>query len=769
MFALPVNAADHPLTEEHYAEIVNEVMDNLENDLDPEIDQFLMEFQTLAYAYDSFNIDLEEPYHTKRLLVVATSYVDYAHLGAIETLRGPNNVAVLQFATIEATKDAHGKLNDLQGVVDAMTSLNIYDYGDSMGIMPLGVSCGNGGRFTMTYGTTTVLPPGGGWSTLYVDCGSLCGLAPAVLEIAILAVMTLAFPGVGTAVAGIIVSVHLAMLRNACSNGGHHGASIDIGKVLFLPVNPSASRIYSQPRPTFSISYNANGGSGAPGASTKICCSILWLSSTRPTHPSGRQFLGWSTSSTATTATYAAGGAFTLCGSSRTLYAVWSRIITWDYNGGSESPSSSFLASGNTFGTLPTPNPRPGYTFVGWFNTNAATDGTQISASSTVPSSDTTYWARWRANTYSVTFDMNNGTGGLASVTATYDTAMPTITVPTRAGYTFQGYWDATSGGTQYYNADGTSARTWDRVTDMTLYAQWTMITYTVTFVNWDGTVLGQQTVPHGGAAISPAAPVRQGFIFNGWDNKFSFVIQNMTITAIYELAIHAVTYSAGAGSGAPTDSNGYVAGATVTVSSVEPSRTGYSFSGWLYGGTVYQKGQPFPMPDSDVEFVAQWTQNPTYSVTYNTSGGTAGPVDSNRYAQGATVTVSSVKPTPMSGYSFNGWLYQGITYSGGQTFTMPATDVTLTAQWTQDTTPTTDPGTTTSKPTATSNPTPTQTPTPSESTGSQREVLTPIELASSTEGGLPLWGIIAVVIAVIATIATITLASLYITKKPKP
>ena len=63
----------------------------------------------------------------------------------------------------------------------------------------------------------------------------------------------------------------------------------------------------------------------------------------------------------------------------------------------------------------------------------------------------------------------------MASVTATYGSAMPPITPPTRSGYTFGGYYTGTNGsGTQYYTADGSSARTWNLTSATTLYAKWT-------------------------------------------------------------------------------------------------------------------------------------------------------------------------------------------------------------------------------------------------------------------------------------------------------
>jgi len=77
--------------------------------------------------------------------------------------------------------------------------------------------------------------------------------------------------------------------------------------------------------------------------------------------------------------------------------------------------------------------------------------------------------------TYTVTFDKQGGTGGTNSVTAAYNANMPAITPPTRAGgYTFAGYYDATSGGTQYYTASGAPARTWNKTSNATLYARWT-------------------------------------------------------------------------------------------------------------------------------------------------------------------------------------------------------------------------------------------------------------------------------------------------------
>ena len=77
----------------------------------------------------------------------------------------------------------------------------------------------------------------------------------------------------------------------------------------------------SVPKPTYTVSYNANGGSGAPGNQTKTWGSNLTLSSTKPTR-SGYNFLGWGTSSGATSASYQPGGTYS-SNSGITLYAIW--------------------------------------------------------------------------------------------------------------------------------------------------------------------------------------------------------------------------------------------------------------------------------------------------------------------------------------------------------------------------------------------------------------------------------------------------------------
>jgi hypothetical protein len=98
-----------------------------------------------------------------------------------------------------------------------------------------------------------------------------------------------------------------------------------------------------------------------------------------------------------------------------------------------------------------------------------------------------------------ITFDANGGTGGQTTpLTAAYGEPMPELAgAPAREGYSFTGYFDAETGGTQYYNADLSSAKDWDKTEDTILYALWTQIMTEINTVSFDANGGGGgQTAP---------------------------------------------------------------------------------------------------------------------------------------------------------------------------------------------------------------------------------------------------------------------------------
>ena len=119
--------------------------------------------------------------------------------------------------------------------------------------------------------------------------------------------------------------------------------------------------------------------------------------------------------------------------------------ITYNLNGGLQQANTrlSYDVETETF-TLPTTPTKTGYTFNGWYD-NSSLSGTAITQISKGSRGNKIYYAKWVANNYLVTLDKQSGSGGTNSVTATYDSTMPSITVPTRTGYTFEGYYSELS------------------------------------------------------------------------------------------------------------------------------------------------------------------------------------------------------------------------------------------------------------------------------------------------------------------------------------
>lgn len=133
-------------------------------------------------------------------------------------------------------------------------------------------------------------------------------------------------------------------------------------------------------RPTYTVSYNANGGSGAPSNQTKQHDITLTLSSVKPTRD-GYEFAGWGTSATDTGVKYSAGGQYT-GNANITLYAIWTNVakltLAYNANGGTGAPSSQTHLINTTSkisGAKPT---RDKYVFLGWSTSRTATKATYI-------------------------------------------------------------------------------------------------------------------------------------------------------------------------------------------------------------------------------------------------------------------------------------------------------------------------------------------------------------------------------------------------------
>ena len=196
------------------------------------------------------------------------------------------------------------------------------------------------------------------------------------------------------------------------------------------------------------------------------------------------------------------------------IYGNTSGVIV-TYKDGDSEYAKQVLPSG-TLATRPdAPTATPGYTFGGW---NKA-DGTAWDYASDKVTDNITLYAKWTANTYTITFDTAGGSE-IAPITQDYGTVITAPEAPTREGYTFIG-WDK-------------EIPTTMPAENMTVTAQWEINQYTITFDTNGGSEIAPITQEYGTHITAPADPTREGYTFIGWDKAIPTTMpaENMTLKA---------------------------------------------------------------------------------------------------------------------------------------------------------------------------------------------------------------------------------------------
>lgn len=189
----------------------------------------------------------------------------------------------------------------------------------------------------------------------------------------------------------------------------------------------------------------------------------------------------------------------------------------------------------NVIPDLPTGN------YDGWQNSG---DNTIYTAGSQFTSAVTGKEIIFTPHSSSVTITLNNtgGSGGLSSINIAQGTSKgsyPSINIPTKTGYKFNGYWSAESGGTQWYDKDGNSLRDFTLTENTTWYAHWTADTYTVTYDANGGSGSMNDSMATYNAAFRTRQNTftRAGYTFNGWreDSATTGTVWSLTDSGTYE------------------------------------------------------------------------------------------------------------------------------------------------------------------------------------------------------------------------------------------
>ena len=477
---------------------------------------------------------------------------------------------------------------------------------------------------------------------------------------------------------------------------------------------------------TYTVSYAANGGSGAPSAQTKYYTQTLTLSSTKPTRSNA-------------TATYTVTYNYNYSGKSNTTatatkttkytFANWKSTAGTAYSpGGSYSTNASTTmtaqwtsSASTTSVTLPTPT-RDGYDFNGWYN--ASSGGTKIGngGASYTPTATITLYAHWTESVYTVSYNANGGSGAPSSQTKQKDQALTlTNTKPTRTGYTFSKWNTQANGSGTNYNPGGSYTAN----ASATLYAQWNIVTYTVSYAaNGGSSTPSSQSKEYGNALTLRAGISRSNatttytvtFDRNGSGAASTTATATKTTSYTFSKwkATDGTTYNA-SGSYTKNEATTMTAqwtssASTTSVTLPNITWTGHTLDGWYTassGGTKVGAGGASYTPSATVTLYAHWITN-TYTVSYAANGGSSTPASQTKTygvaltlksaisranatttytvtynANSGSVSPASDTATKTTVYAFDSWKATDNTlYSAGGSYTKNE-GTTMTAQWT--------------------------------------------------------------------------------------
>jgi len=195
---------------------------------------------------------------------------------------------------------------------------------------------------------------------------------------------------------------------------------------------------------SYTVTLDANGGS-SPIESMVITEGGQYTGLQNAVRE-GYSFEGWYTEKSGGTKVSASSAL--AVSADHTLYARWKAnayTISFENNDSSGITSDKSVTTGSKYGELPVPE-RTGYTFLGWYTDIAG--GTKVAETTVFSYADNqTLYAHWKANVYTVSFDLNGGTGSADSISVTYDADYGTLPELKRTGYTFDGWFTEKSGG----------------------------------------------------------------------------------------------------------------------------------------------------------------------------------------------------------------------------------------------------------------------------------------------------------------------------------
>lgn len=335
---------------------------------------------------------------------------------------------------------------------------------------------------------------------------------------------------------------------------------------------------------------------------------------------------------------------------------------------------------------------RTGYTFNGW-NTEPGFNGVSRTPGSTftMGSSDVSLYAEWTANSYTVTFDYQDGVSETTTATVEYDSAYGALPGPSRVGYTLMGWYTDTS-----FITEVTASTILSTASDHTLYAKWSTQVISVSFDAQSGSFTNSQAktknVEFDAAYGSLPEVTRTGYTFLGWFTQpdglgvqvtSSTIVSNPTghsLYAAWQVQQYTLTFISEIGQ--PPYNSLLINFDQEFGALPTPLRSGFQFDGWYFeqdhSGTKISSTSTLVLAE-DTTVYAKWIQE--FTVSFDSSGGST--IESQLVLDGDLI----IEPTDpvLASHTFEGW-YTDNTFATIWNFStdVVSSDQNLVAKWIQ-------------------------------------------------------------------------------------
>ena len=473
---------------------------------------------------------------------------------------------------------------------------------------------------------------------------------------------------------------------------------------------------------TYTIKFNGNGSTSGSMSNLSMTYDDAKALTANAFKKTGYSFVSWNTKSDGSGTKYtnkqSVKNLSTTNGATVNLYAQWTPITYYVKFNGNGSTSGSMSDEAFKYDTAKalTANAFK-REFIVTYNYNGnGNDNTTAAAKATFSGwAESSGGAKKYDNKESVK-NLTSTSGATVDLYAKWTDASVTLPSPTRTGYVFSGWYTAASGGTKI----GNGRASYTPAKNITLYAHWTPVTYTIKFngnSSTSGTMANMSMTYDVAGNLTDNAFKRTGYSFTGWNTKADGSgtkytnkqsVKNLTTTNGATITLYAqwtpnaytIRFNGNGSTSGSMNSMSMTYDTAKALTANAFKKTGYTFKNWNTkadgSGTSYSDKQTVKNLTSSsgniIDLYAQWTPI-TYTIKFNGNSSTSGTMSnlSMTYDEAKALTVNAFKKT---GYSFVSWNTKadgsGTKYTNKQsvknlTATNGAT-INLYAQWTPTT-----------------------------------------------------------------------------------